>query len=86
MVLLAAVGAMGVAGVGAWVATPLVSMVRRGTRDEQTLAGWRDEAERAAAVQRAHRRAAVVASIPTQRRDSSAADQVAPQRRSPLPG
>ncbi|MFC5140727.1 hypothetical protein ACFPK1_21000 [Actinomycetospora rhizophila] len=83
MSVLAAVGALGV-GVGAWAATPLASMARRGTRDEQTVDAWRDEADRAAAVQRARRRAAIVASIPTQRRDSSEAPVAPQQRRSPL--
>ncbi|MEJ2887858.1 hypothetical protein [Actinomycetospora aeridis] len=79
MAVQAAVGALGV-GVGAWLVTPLVSMARRGTRDEQTVEAWRGEADRAAAVRRAHRREAIVASIPTQR----TADQATQPRRSPI--
>jgi hypothetical protein len=75
----AAVGALGV-GVGAWIAAPLVSMARRGTREQQTVESWRDEAGRAAAVRRAHRREAIVASIPTQR----TAEQATLPRRSPI--
>jgi hypothetical protein len=79
MGVLSAVGALGV-GVGAWVATPLVSMSRRGTIDEQTMSGVREDAARAEAVRRARRRSAIVASIPAPRR----ADH--DQRRSPLAG
>lgn len=78
MGVLAAVGALGV-GAGAWMVAPLVSMARRGTRDEQTLAAIREEADRAAAVTRARRRQAIVASIPAQRTEA-----VPQQRRSPL--
>ena len=77
MVVLAAVGALGV-GMGAFVATPLVSMARRGTVDEQTSAGVRDQAARASVVRRAQRRSAIVASIPSPRRPDH------DQQRSPL--
>jgi hypothetical protein len=82
MGVLAIVGVVGAAGAGAgaWMVTPLVSMARKGTKDEQTTAAWRAEADRAAAVVRARRRAAVVASIPAQR--TAAHDQL----RSPLAG
>ncbi|TDQ58297.1 hypothetical protein EV188_10436 [Actinomycetospora succinea] len=66
------------------MATPLVGMARRGTRDQQTVAAWREEADRAAAVQRARRRSAIVASIPMQRRQNSDAPATPAQRRSPL--
>jgi len=66
------------AGAGAFVAAPLVSMARRGTIEQQTVASWRDEAEQVAAVSRARRRAALVAAIPAPR------DPVHDQRRSPL--
>jgi hypothetical protein len=77
MNVLATVGALGV-GAGAWVVTPLVKMSRKGTIEQQTVAGWREEADRAASVRRAHRRAAIVAAIPAPR--TAAHDQ----RRSPL--
>lgn len=82
MGVLAIVGVVGAAGAGAgaWMVTPLVSMARKGTKDQQTVAGWRVEADRAAAVVRARRRAAVIASIPAPR--SAAHDQL----RSPLAG
>ncbi|MHC1560501.1 hypothetical protein ACR9E3_16215 [Actinomycetospora sp. C-140] len=79
MGVLAAVGALGV-GVGAFVATPLVSMSRRGTIDERAAAGVREQAARAAMVRRAQRRSAIVASIPAPRH--AAHDQ----QRSPLAG
>ncbi|GAA4809596.1 hypothetical protein GCM10023200_54260 [Actinomycetospora chlora] len=79
MGVLTAVGALGV-GVGAWVAAPLVSVARRGTIDEQTMAGVREDAARAEAVRRAQRRQAIVASIPAPRRPDH------DQRRSPLAG
>jgi len=66
------------AGAGAIVAAPLVSMARRGTIEQQTVASWRAEGERAATVRRAHRRATVVASIPAPRGAEH------DQRRSPL--
>ncbi|GAA4864114.1 hypothetical protein [Actinomycetospora straminea] len=66
MGVLAAVGAIGV-GAGAWMVTPLVSMARRGTLEQQAAAAMREEAQRVASVQRARRRAALVATIPTQR-------------------
>ncbi|WP_285653627.1 hypothetical protein [Actinomycetospora sp. NBRC 106375] len=65
---------------GAFVATPLVSIARRGTIDERTTADVREQAARAAMVQRAQRRSAIVASIPAPRR----ADH--DQQRSPLAG
>ncbi|MEJ2862487.1 hypothetical protein [Actinomycetospora flava] len=86
MSVLAAVGAVGI-GAGAWVVTPLVSMARRGTRDQQAVDAWREEADRAAAVQRARRRSAIVASIPMQRSrsvDAPAGAEAPQQRRSPL--
>jgi hypothetical protein len=79
LTIVGVVGAAG-AGAGAWMVTPLVSMARKGTKDEQTVAAWRAEADRAAAVVRARRRAAVVASIPAPR--TAAHDQL----RSPLAG
>jgi hypothetical protein len=76
MGVLAIVGVVGAAGAGAgaWIVTPLVSMARKGTKDQQTVEGWRAEADRAAAVVRARRRSALVASIPAPR--SSAHDQL----------
>ena len=65
-------------GVGAFVAAPLVSMARRGTIEQQTVASWRDEAREVDAVRRAHRRSALVAAIPAPR------DGAHDQRRSPL--
>lgn len=79
MNVLAAVGALGV-GAGAWVVTPLVSMARRGAVEQQVVEGWREEAERVAAVRRARQRAAIVASIPAPRA------QTHDQRRSPVAG
>jgi hypothetical protein len=74
-----ALAVLGVAGVGAWIVTPLVSLARRGTIDQRTVASWREESDRVA-VQRAQRRAAIVASVP--------APRTAPfeQRRSPVAG
>ncbi|MDD7942739.1 hypothetical protein PHK61_30425 [Actinomycetospora lutea] len=83
MGVLAAVGALGVSA-GAWAVTPLVSMARRGTRDQQTVESWREETDRAAAVQRARRRAAIVASVPIQRSRSVDVPATPQQRRSPL--
>ena len=82
MGVLVAVGALGI-GAGAWLVTPLVTMVRRGTRDQQAVEAWREEADRAAAVARARRRSAIVASIPMQRSRSVEAG-TEQQRRSPL--
>lgn len=77
MGVLAAVGAIGV-GAGAWMVTPLVSMARRGTLEQQTAAAIREQTQRVASVQRARRRAAIVATIPTQRTAAPAT------RRSPI--
>ena len=58
------------AAAGSWAVAPLVGMARKGTIDQQTLAGIRQEAaeaERADAVRRAQQRAALVASIPAPR-------------------
>lgn len=63
MGVLAAVGAIGV-GAGAWMVTPLVSMARRGTLEQQAAAAIREQTQRVASVQRARRRAAIVATIP----------------------
>ena len=78
MAVLAVVGVVGVAG--AWVVTPLASMMRKGTIDQQTVDGWRVEADRAAAVSRARRRSALVAAIPAPRGAEH------DQRRSPVGG
>ncbi|MDD7966848.1 hypothetical protein PGB27_16045 [Actinomycetospora sp. DW7H6] len=77
MGVLAAVGAIGV-GAGAWMVTPLVSMARRGTLEQQAAAAIREQTQRVASVQRARRRAAIVATIPTQRTAAPAT------RRSPI--
>jgi hypothetical protein len=66
------------AGAGAFVAAPLVSMARRGTIEQQTVASWRDEAATVDVVRRARRRTTLVAAIPAPR--GGAHDQ----RRSPL--
>ena len=79
MAVLAAAGALGV-GVGAWAVTPLVSMARWGTINQQWMAGVRADAAREDAVRRARRRAAIVASIPAPRAATH------DQRRSPLAG
>ncbi|WP_274201376.1 hypothetical protein [Actinomycetospora lemnae] len=70
-------GAIGV-GAGAWMVTPLVSMARRGTLEQQAAAAIREQTQRVASVQRARRRAAIVATIPTQRTAAPAT------RRSPI--
>lgn len=66
------------AGAGAFVAAPLVSMARRGTIEQRTVASWRDEAATVDVVRRARRATALVAAIPAPR--TGAHDQ----RRSPL--
>ncbi|PVZ04627.1 hypothetical protein [Actinomycetospora cinnamomea] len=76
MGVLAIIGAA--IGTGSFVVMPLVSVVRRGTVEQQTVASWRAEAEQAAAVRRARHRAAVVAAIPAPRAGTH------DQRRSPL--
>lgn len=77
MGVLVAVGAA-VLGVGTWAATPLVSMARTGTIDQQTKAAMREEGLRAEALRRARHREALVAAIPAPRVDG---DQ---QQRSPI--
>ncbi|MEJ2866239.1 hypothetical protein WCD74_00590 [Actinomycetospora sp. OC33-EN08] len=71
MMITAAAIAAGTAAC-AWVATPFVTMARRGTLDDQSRAAMRAEADRADAVRRARRREALVAvasvSVPAQRR------------------
>ncbi|CAA9265138.1 MAG: hypothetical protein AVDCRST_MAG54-2675 [uncultured Actinomycetospora sp.] len=66
MGILAIVGTAA-AGAGAFVAAPLVSMARRGTIEQQTVASWRDEAATVDVVRRARRRTALVAAIPAPR-------------------
>jgi hypothetical protein len=66
------------AGAGAFVAAPLVSMARRGTIDQQTVASWREEAAAVDVVRHARRRTALVAAIPAPRGGAHE------QRRSPL--
>jgi hypothetical protein len=66
------------AGAGAFVAAPLVSMARRGTIEQQTVASWREEAAAVDVVGRARRRASLVAAIPVPRGGAHE------QRRSPL--
>ena len=66
------------AGVGAFVAAPLVSMARRGTMEQQTVASWCDEAGTVDVVRHARCRTALVAAIPAPRAGEH------DQRRSPL--
>lgn len=77
MGVLAIVGAAA-ASAGAFVAAPLVSMARRGTVEQRTVASWRDEAATVDVVRRARRRTALVAAIPAPRGAEH------DQRRSPL--
>lgn len=78
-----AIAGIAVAGVGSWLAAPLVDMARRGTIDDRTRRDCREHGRRGESVRRAQRRESVVttamASVPAPR---LAADDL--PRRSPV--